>query len=82
MNQKITARIIKPQGVEHDLSADMVVMPGSEGEFGVLYGHIPIVAQLNDGEVKVHNGNDIKIFPINKGVAIVNNTSVDIVCSL
>lgn len=80
MNQKITARIIKPANVEHQFTADMVVMPGSEGEFGVLYGHIPMVVQLNAGDVKVHNGSDIRTIQIGGGVATVSNTSVDIVC--
>ncbi|MND08978.1 ATP synthase epsilon chain [compost metagenome] len=31
----------------------MVVVPGSEGEFGVMAGHAPFMTTLKDGELKV-----------------------------
>ncbi|WP_114229024.1 MULTISPECIES: ATP synthase F1 subunit epsilon [Sphingomonas] len=38
------------------LSADvhMVVVPGSEGEFGVMVGHAPFTTTLRDGELAVY----------------------------
>ena len=38
------------------LSADvhMVVVPGSEGEFGVMAGHAPFMTTLRDGELAVY----------------------------
>jgi F-type H+-transporting ATPase subunit epsilon len=32
----------------------MVVVPGSEGEFGVLEGHAPVMSTINDGALKVY----------------------------
>ena len=32
----------------------MVVVPGTEGEFGVLAGHAPFMSVLKDGEVAVY----------------------------
>jgi F-type H+-transporting ATPase subunit epsilon len=32
----------------------MVVVPGSEGEFGVLAGHAPFMSTLRDGEIAVY----------------------------
>jgi F-type H+-transporting ATPase subunit epsilon len=32
----------------------MVVVPGSEGEFGVLAGHAPFMSTLRDGELAVY----------------------------
>ena len=32
----------------------MVVVPGSEGEFGVLAGHAPYMSTLKDGELAVY----------------------------
>ena len=31
----------------------MVVVPGTEGEFGVLVGHAPVMSSLRDGALKV-----------------------------
>ena len=38
------------------LAADvhMVVVPGSEGEFGVMAGHAPFMTTLRDGELAVY----------------------------
>ncbi len=32
----------------------MVVVPGSEGEFGVLEGHAPFMSTIKDGPLKVY----------------------------
>ena len=32
----------------------MVVVPGSEGEFGVMAGHAPFMTTLRDGELAVY----------------------------
>ena len=35
--------------------AYMVVVPGSEGDFGVLAGHAPFMTTVRDGEIAVHS---------------------------
>jgi len=32
----------------------MVTVPGSEGDFGVLEGHAPVMSTIRDGELLVH----------------------------
>ena len=32
----------------------MVVVPGSEGEFGVMAGHAPVMTTLKDGELAIY----------------------------
>jgi F-type H+-transporting ATPase subunit epsilon len=32
----------------------MVVVPGTEGDFGVLAGHAPVMAMLKDSEIKIY----------------------------
>ena len=42
---------------ERQVMADdvyMVVVPGSEGEFGVMAGHAPFMSTLRDGELSVY----------------------------
>ncbi|WP_019831983.1 ATP synthase F1 subunit epsilon [Sphingomonas sp. PR090111-T3T-6A] len=36
-------------------SAYMVVVPGSEGDFGVLAGHAPFMTTVRDGEILVYS---------------------------
>ena len=42
------ARLVRSEDVY------MVVVPGTEGEFGVLEGHAPVMATIRDGAVKVY----------------------------
>ena len=37
--------------------ADMVVVPGSEGDFGVLHGHAPLISTVRPGVLGVFQGN-------------------------
>ena len=42
------ARLVRSENVY------MVVVPGSEGEFGVLEGHAPFMSTVKDGVLKVY----------------------------
>jgi F-type H+-transporting ATPase subunit epsilon len=76
---KIHAKIITPAGVLYSDDVDMVVMPGSEGELGVMAGHVPMIVQLKAGEVRLYNGTNHKPFVINNGIAHITGDGVSIV---
>ena len=38
----------------------MVVVPGSEGDFGVLHGHAPVISTLRPGVLEVLQGNKVE----------------------
>ncbi|WP_084627652.1 ATP synthase F1 subunit epsilon [Elstera litoralis] len=59
MAGKITFELVSPERLVLSKPVDMVVMPGTEGEFGVLVGHAPILATLDPGVVAVHDGGQI-----------------------
>jgi F-type H+-transporting ATPase subunit epsilon len=40
--------------------ADMVVVPGSEGDFGVLHGHAPLISTVRPGVLEVIQGNKVE----------------------
>ena len=42
------AKLVRPENVH------MVVVPGAEGEFGVLEGHAPFMSTIRDGAVQVY----------------------------
>jgi F-type H+-transporting ATPase subunit epsilon len=46
-------RILSPLGTVFDGEAVSATLPGAEGEITVLAGHMPLVAGLGDGEVRV-----------------------------
>jgi F-type H+-transporting ATPase subunit epsilon len=45
--------LVTPEKLVRSDQVHMVVVPGSEGEFGVMAGHAPFMTTLKDGELKV-----------------------------
>jgi F-type H+-transporting ATPase subunit epsilon len=48
--------IVTPEGPAFAGEIEMIVVPGSQGELGVLPRHQPIVAHLDVGEIRVRVG--------------------------
>ena len=57
--------------------ANSLVLPGTDGSFGVLTGHAPLIATLQKGEVKLtDDSNKESVFEISGGVVEVLNDKV------
>jgi F-type H+-transporting ATPase subunit epsilon len=48
--------IVTPERLAYSDVVDAVVLPGSEGELGVLPHHAPLVAMLGVGELRIRKG--------------------------
>ncbi|TLD85902.1 ATP synthase F1 subunit epsilon [Helicobacter sp. MIT 05-5294] len=71
--------IVTPEGKIFSNNVKSVTLPGSEGEFGVLPGHVGIVTTLNAGVIEIEKQDNKKeIVAINWGYAKVDETSVDV----
>ncbi|QOQ98661.1 ATP synthase F1 subunit epsilon [Helicobacter winghamensis] len=71
--------IVTPEGKIFSNSVKSVTLPGSEGEFGVLPGHVGIVTTLRPGVIEVEKVDGKKeIVAINWGHVKVDETSVDV----
>lgn len=46
--------LVTPEKLVRSDDVYMVVVPGSEGEFGVMAGHAPFMTTLRDGELAVY----------------------------
>ena len=46
--------IVTPEGAAFEGQAEMIVVPGADGEIGVLARHAPLVALLKAGSTRVH----------------------------
>jgi F-type H+-transporting ATPase subunit epsilon len=55
MADKIAVELISPERVLVSQDADMVIVPGMAGDFGVLAGHQPLISSLRPGIVEVHD---------------------------
>ena len=56
---KIAFRLVMPERELLATEADMVVVPGSEGDFGVLHGHAPLISTVRPGVLEVLQGNKV-----------------------
>ena len=66
---KIDLEIVTPKGKALSASVDEVTAPSVEGEFGVLPGHLPVVAALRTGIVTYRQGSESKRVAVGSGFA-------------
>jgi F-type H+-transporting ATPase subunit epsilon len=64
---KITLEIVTPQGLALHEEVDDVTAPSVSGEFGVLPGHLPLLAALRTGIVTYHRGGEEKKLAVAEG---------------
>lgn len=76
---QLKLRIITPSCLKYDGEATMVVMPGQEGEFGILANHMSLIASLSAGAIKIYQDKSLfKSIDITSGVVSVSHSSVDV----
>jgi F-type H+-transporting ATPase subunit epsilon len=46
--------LVTPTGLVRSENVHMVVVPGTEGDFGVLEGHAPVMSTIRDGAIQVY----------------------------
>jgi F-type H+-transporting ATPase subunit epsilon len=59
--------IVTPERLAYSDEVDMVLVPGIEGELGILEHHTPLVSLLGVGELKIRKGGDEESFAIAGG---------------
>ena len=71
--------LVSPERLLMSEDVEQVVVPGSDGDFGVLAGHAPVVATLRPGVLEVHkaNGERSRVF-VRGGFAEVDPSSLTI----
>lgn len=68
-DNKIDLEIVTPKGRALSASVDEVTAPSVQGEFGVLPGHLPVVAALRTGLVTYRQGAETKKCAVGTGFA-------------
>jgi F-type H+-transporting ATPase subunit epsilon len=46
--------LVTPEKLVRSEEVAMVVVPGTEGDFGVMAGHAPYMSTLRDGEIAIY----------------------------
>ena len=74
----INVRIFTPRGIIWEGAAQSVILPSSDGEMGILSGHIPLITSLKIGILRIRsNWQLLRIF-ILEGFAQVERDDVAI----
>ena len=56
MAKKLIFELVSPSALLASEEVDMVVVPGEDGDFGVLPGHTPLLSNIRPGTVDIYNG--------------------------
>jgi F-type H+-transporting ATPase subunit epsilon len=57
---KVEFELVSPERLLLSVQVDMVVVPGAEGDFGVLPRHSPLISTLRPGIIRVFEGREVK----------------------
>ena len=77
MTDKISFDLVSPERLVLSDEADMITIPGSEGDMGVMAGHAPVITTLRPGIIAVSGGKiaDLR-FVVFGGFAEVNASKI------
>ena len=59
MAEQLTFELVSPERLLFSTDVEMVVVPGGEGDFGVLAGHAPLVSTVRTGVIDVYGSDSI-----------------------
>jgi F-type H+-transporting ATPase subunit epsilon len=59
MADKVEFELVSPEKLLNSQPVDMVVVPGTEGDFGVLAGHAPMISTVRPGVIDIYEGDRI-----------------------
>ncbi|MFH1122715.1 MAG: F0F1 ATP synthase subunit epsilon [Pseudomonadota bacterium] len=76
--EKLKLEVVTPAKVVVSADVDAVVAPGSEGEFGVLPGHVLFLSGIVPGALRYTSGTEKTSLAVTVGFAEVSNNRVSI----
>ena len=79
---KLRLEIVTPEARKFSDDVDMVVVPGVEGELGILPLHVPLMTRLMPGEVRITKDGKQTELVIGTGFVEVSQTQVSILTDM
>ena len=72
--------LVTPERLVRSEDVYMVVVPGTEGDFGVMAGHAPVMSTIRDGELAIYRsaGAEPERVAIEGGFAEVNEAGLTV----
>ncbi|MBJ27029.1 MAG: ATP synthase F1 subunit epsilon [Alphaproteobacteria bacterium] len=60
MADTIQFELVAPENLIFTGDVELVVVPGSEGDFGVLPGHANVISTVRPGVIEIHDNGELK----------------------
>jgi F-type H+-transporting ATPase subunit epsilon len=79
---KLLLEIVTPEAKTFSAEVDMVVLPGVEGELGILPMHVPLMTRLLPGEVRILQDGKQTELVVGTGFVEVSQTHVSILTDM
>jgi F-type H+-transporting ATPase subunit epsilon len=74
--------LVTPEKTLISRPAEMVVVPGKEGDFGVMEGHMPLISSIRPGALEIYEGDRVvESFFISSGFAEANNENLTVLAN-
>lgn len=74
----IRCEIVSQDRTVFEGDVDIVILPGTAGEMGILPNHAPLLTTLNYGVIRVRRGGKEEVFTVAGGIAEVQPTVVTV----
>ncbi len=75
-------QIVTPDSISYSDDVNFVIIPGSEGELGILPEHMPLMTQIKPGELKITKGSEELRLAVGEGFAEVTPERVSILTDM
>ncbi|EKR73532.1 ATP synthase F1 subunit epsilon [Leptospira noguchii] len=75
---KLKVSVISPEKILYKGEVDSLIVPSSEGFFGILPDHAPLVATLGIGVLEIRKGDKLKVLSVEGGFIEVKDNSISI----
>ncbi len=79
---KLKLEIVTPESKVFSDDVDMVVLPGVEGQLGILPMHVPLLTQLLPGELHIMQEGKQKDIVVGTGFVEVSQTQVSVLTDM
>ena len=77
----LNVRVITPDKVVWDASAEEIILPSSTGQLGILVDHAPLLTALDIGVMRLKSNAGWTSIVLMEGFAEVENNKVTILCN-
>ncbi|MDE0594959.1 MAG: ATP synthase F1 subunit epsilon [Roseibacillus sp.] len=78
----LTLDIVTPEKKSFSGEVENVYLPGTEGELGILPGHVPLVTGINPGELRYSVNGQVEELAIGAGFVEVSQEKVTVLTDL